>query len=161
MDSELWVNVDKHAETLLRELQSEMRSIRDADLKLLPFFFTISAFVLSANLLTIPNAKTPSTVLWVGIPSLLFLCIFWWQLHGLIEYNHNKYLALGKLVREIWDGWKVTKFCKPDQGSSPYGEGSGFKKTQLLIAYCAIAVVIIVGAIAWLKLFCQGFTSGA
>ena len=154
MDPELWANVDKHSETLLKELQSEMRSIRDADLKLLPFFFTISAFVLSANLLTILNAKTPSTVFWVGTPSLLFVCVFWWQLHDLIEYNHNKYVALGKLVREIWDGWQVTQFCKLGQGNSPYGEGRGFKKTQQLIASCALSVVIIVGAIAWLKLFC-------
>jgi len=150
MATELNNHVISHADTLIKELHSEMRSIRDADLKMIPFFFTICAFILSGNLITILNAEVEiPTVLGVAIPSLAFVALFWSQLHWLIEYNNGKYRELGGRVQEIWKLWEVSQFCDPDQR---FGSGSGYKKTQRLLASSALAVIVIVVAMILLKL---------
>lgn len=152
MPQELEKNVKEHAVTLLSELQSEMRAIRDAELKMVPFFFAVAAFVLTANLLTVLNENASlSKVLWVTIPSLVFILAFWWQLHERLNDEHKKYSDHGKRVRQLWDLWGVTEFCKQREGHPKFGLGLGYRKSQGLIASSALLVVLIILATTIIK----------
>jgi len=146
-------NLKNHAETLLKELQAEMRAIRDAELKMVPFFFAVAAFVLTATLLATLNDKVSlSTVLWVTAPSFVFIVAFWVQLHRRISDEHEKHADLGRKVRQLWDLLGVADFCKPLDGRPEFGAGSGYRKSQWLVASSALVVLLIIAATTAIKL---------
>jgi hypothetical protein len=144
MDKDVNEHISDHADTLIRELHAEMRAIREADLKMLPFFYASAAFVLPAHVLTVLNDKAGlSLVLWVAIPLFTFICVMWWQLHRQLADSNSKYRDLGQRIRTIWQLWQVSSFCAPNEGGSELGEGKGVKRTQLFLAATAICVLLI------------------
>lgn len=154
MDEDLEHNVSAHADSLIRELHAEMRAIREADLKMIPFFYASAAFILPAHVLTVLNAKAELLlVLWVAVPLFAFICAMWWQLHRQLSDSNAKYRALGQRVRTIWSLWEVSNFCTPSDGGPELGDGRGVKRTQFFVAATAICVLLILGSTTFIKIY--------
>ena len=153
MDEDLQTRVIGKSDLLIRELHSEMRAIREADLKILPFFYASSALVLPAHVLIVLNANAEMWLLLsVAVPLFLFVCVMWWSLHRQLEQGHANYEDLGKRIQAIWSLWGVSPFCAPRPGAAPLGSGRGYRRAQLYLAFPAICVLIILSVTTLLKL---------
>lgn len=124
---------------LLRELHNEMRAMRDTELKIIPLFFVVAAFILSGNVAVQSQARVPSLVFWIALCSSAFLCIFWWRLHKRIAEDHATYLELSNRVAAIRRKLKAEAFFAAETG---FGTGKGYQKNQRLIAVTAVFVLI-------------------
>lgn len=141
---ELKKAIENNAHALHRELHADMRILRDTELKLVPFFFQITAFVFAANvfILAQPTAIVrKSLALAIGLLSVVFTVVVAWLLSTRIGRHHRTYRQLGDRVTYIQKVWGVHDFFDSDP---PFGHGDGSRRNQHLIWCCALFVVLVI-----------------
>jgi len=129
-----------------REIHSDMRALRDTELKMTALFYQTAAFVFAGNMALVASGNTnlnewlKTIVLAV---SICFLVAFWLRVHARIEHDHKSYeflMAYKRILEKEWFG--KTAPIKPDH-LGVNEAGPGYRKTQSLVALSSIAVVIV------------------
>jgi hypothetical protein len=139
--SDIKMHLKKESDqALYREVMADMRALRDVEMKFVPFFFQISAFVVTANIVLMVQAAPRPVVIAVGTLSIAFTLIFAGTLIWKIGRDHENHAWLGKRAQAIWQSWQVFEFF--DEAN--YGSGKGYQTNQLLIATCAAFVLLTV-----------------
>lgn len=142
---------EKSAQSLYREIMSDMRALRDVEMKFVPFFFQIAAFVVAVNVALIVQVATPrQATLAIGVLSVAFTLTFARILIWKIGRDHQNHEWLGLRAQAVWRYWNGAAFFD----NAKYGAGRGYKTNQLLIGLCSAFVVLIVCTGIAVKFFC-------
>jgi hypothetical protein len=96
-----------------------------------------------------------------GVLALLILAVSFFVISR-IEHEHKAYAKLGKQVQMIWEyfGLFESGVYLPNRAFLPaelrdkqdgYGQGKGYRRTQILIGALTIVMLAILSALAMLK----------
>jgi hypothetical protein len=133
---------EKVAMDLHRDLQSDMRTLRDEEFKLADIYMKIVALSGGAAITAIVN-KGYSVGLAVGIGVVVL--VFWLFLAfliGRIIDNHRTYSLLGSWVMHLRARHASSAFSYSELDK--FGSGKGAKKQILTLIYLALAVTVLV-----------------
>lgn len=147
--------VQDYSKEILRELHGDMRAQRETELKMVPLFFQVCTFVLAANLLAFFNSSRTAALvafLLLAVFSLLFVVLFWLQLHIRIAHDHGTYKYLGARVTAIRKFWKIHEFFLQATDRQPLGAGPGYKMNQRLVATAALFLIAAIVAAVMVRL---------
>ena len=139
-------------DTLVKELHADMRALRETELKIVPLFFQVSAFILAGNV-ALSSGKDISlfVIVWTGVLSIAILCGFWVQICRRIDHDHTSYSYLSERIKFIRSEWGVDCLYKSDD----FGSGSGYSRNKWLVSWAGGGVVLILIGILLVKIACN------
>ncbi len=135
--------IKEKSDRILAELHSEIRHLRDTEMRLLALFFQVAAFVIAGVALLFSGKLEFIVHLIVSAIYVVFISLFGWFIAKRLESDRKTYLWLGQRVTYIRKLIGVTELFPSE---SEFGSGSGYEKTQSKIAvavFCIILLVII------------------
>ena len=154
---------DRFLQDHLRDVRAEMSWRRELEFRLLQlllvFYPIIGTVIVQLFASNIVNAEAFRFT--AGVLALLILGVSYFVISR-IEHEHKAYAKLGKQVQMIWEyfGLFESGVYLPNRAFLPaelrdkqdgYGQGKGYRRTQILIGALTIVMLAILGALATLK----------
>jgi hypothetical protein len=154
---------DRFLQDHLRDVRAEMSWRRELEFRLLQlllvFYPIIGTVIVQLFTSNIVNAEAFQFT--AGVLALLILAVSFFVLSR-IEHEHKAYAKLGKQVQMIWEyfGLFESGAYLPNRAFLPaelrdkqdgYGQGKGYRRTQILIGALTIVMLAILSALAMLK----------
>ena len=154
---------DRILQDLLKDARAEMSWRRDVEFRLLqlllvfyPIIGTVMVQVFQSDNVSIQAFRITTSLI-----AFLILAVFFFVIQR-IYYEHKAYSKLAKQVLKIWLYFRLFEsgaYLK-DQTFLPtdlldekngLGQGKGYLRTQILIVAITLAVLSLLGALAFLK----------
>ena len=154
----------EHLVELYREINADMRILRDTEAKTVALFYSFCGFVFAGNLVVLGSASPAVSDLlriFITIPSVLFVLGFWFAVHSRIAYDHMTYEFLMRHRKSIEKEWFKADFPEKPKHLGDEPSGPGYRKTQELVALTAVGVcaIMLIGIVTktypmWTHRYC-------
>lgn len=154
---------DRFLQDHMRDVRAEMSWRRELEFRLLqlllvfyPIIGTVIVQLFTSNVVNAEAFRFTAVVLAFLILGVSYFVI------SRIDHEHKAYAKLGKQVQLIWEyfGLFESGMYLPNQAFLPaelrdetegYGQGKGYRRTQILIGALTFVMLVILGALAVLK----------
>lgn len=154
---------DRFLQDHLRDVRAEMSWRRELEFRLLqlllvfyPIIGTVMVQLFASDIVNVEAFRFTAAVLALLILGVSFFVI------SRIEHEHKAYAKLGKQVQMIWEyfGLFEAGVYLPKRAFLPaelrdkkdgYGQGKGYRRTQILIGALTVVMLAILSVLALLK----------